>query len=91
MSIAANNKYDIAADEIIQHYSSLGYDLEKVVIVDETTFSLRTIWRWKDIVVQHEVGLTAKYDLSISFWYDEIDEVLLPIKREMKLDSLGIK
>lgn len=91
MSISTN-QYDIAADEIIEYYSSLGYDLERVNIIDEKTFSPRTIWRWKDIVVHHEIKPNhGKYSFPISFWYDKIDEVLLPIKREMKLDSLGIK
>jgi hypothetical protein len=90
MSISTN-QYDIAADEIIEYYSSLGYDLERVNIIDEKTFSPRAIWRWKDSVVHHDIGLTSKYSFPISFWYDKIDEVLLPIKREMKLDSLGIK
>jgi hypothetical protein len=84
------NYYEIASDYIIKHYSDKGYKIDKFALVDPTTFSPITHYRYNDIVVQHKPGMIGQFDFTAEYWVKEIDKILLPIKRDMKLDDLGV-
>lgn len=84
------NNYQVASDYIIKHYSDKGYNIEKILLVDPTNFSPVTHYKYNDIVVQHKTGMIGQFDFTVEYWVKEIDKVLLPIKREMKLDDLGV-
>lgn len=84
------NTYRDASDWIIKYFSKKGYSIDVYTIINSENFQPTVCYKYGDLVVKHEVGITSKFGFSMDYWVKEIDSILLPIKREMKLDDLGI-
>lgn len=92
------NFYEIASDRILEFYLKNGHkivrwsthDLTSAQSLNHMNFVNIFHYKWSDIEVSHKVNERDQFDLKIEHWQVEINELLLPITRELKLNDLGV-